>query len=108
MDAYEKLSACTGFDWDKGNVLKIWERHGVSMAECEQAFFNRPLTAAPDIRHSAREPRHYALGQTDAGRRLFLVFTIRSDILRVISARGMSRKERRRYESHEKKATKDS
>ena len=42
--------------------------------------------------------RYYALGQTDARRLLFIVFTIREDLIRVISARPMSRRERRVYE----------
>ena len=108
MDAYEKLATCTGIDWDEGNILKNWENHRVSVAECEQAFFNRPLVAIPDVQHSAKEPRYFVLGQSDSGRKLFLVFTVRGALIRVISDRNMSRKERRRYESHEKKAEEDS
>lgn len=100
MDAYEALAACTGFDWDEGNLLKNWEKHSVSPSECEQVFFNRPLIAASDDHHSQSEPRYYLLGRTDTGRRLFLVFTVRGTLVRVISARDMSRKERKRYESH--------
>jgi len=101
MDFWEQLSKCTGFQWDKGNFLKNWEAHNVHASECEQVFFNRPLLVFPDIRHSKRETRYYLLGQTDAGRRLFLVFTIRATLIRVISARDMSRKERREYDSRE-------
>jgi uncharacterized DUF497 family protein len=100
MDLLERLVSCTGVDWDEGNLLKNWERHGVSVAECEQVFFNRPLLARPDDRHSAAESRFYLLGRTDSGRRLFVVFTIRADRIRVISARDQSRKERRSYERH--------
>jgi hypothetical protein len=100
MNAYERLAACTGFDWDEGNLLKNWETHQVSAAECEQVFFNRPLLAAPDPAHSQEEPRYYVLRQTDAGRTLFVVFTIRADRIRIISARDMSHRERRTYESH--------
>ena len=107
MDVHETLAACTGFDWDEGNVLKNWEKHRVSLAECEQVFFNRPLLAA-DVRHSLEEPRYYALGETDAARRLFIVFTVRGEFVRVISARDMSRRERRRYESHDEEATDNS
>jgi uncharacterized DUF497 family protein len=39
------------------------------------------------------------LGQSDAGRRLFVVVTVRGSLLRVTSARDMSRKERKVYES---------
>jgi len=90
----EELSGCTGFEWDDGNADKNWQRHGVSRAECEQVFFNRPLVVADDPSHSQTERRYYALGQTDQNRRLFVVFTIRGELVRVISARDMSRAER--------------
>jgi uncharacterized protein len=97
MDPYEQLADATGFEWDAGNLEKNWERHQVSAAECEQLFFNQPLVAAPDPAHSEGEARFYALGQTDAGRLLFVVFTLRGTLIRVISARDMSRRERKEY-----------
>ncbi len=39
MNILEQLLACTGFEWDDGNLLKNWEKHEVSAAECEQVFF---------------------------------------------------------------------
>ncbi|MBI1967603.1 MAG: BrnT family toxin [Gemmatimonadetes bacterium] len=92
------MAQCTGFQWDAGNAEKNWELHQVSQAECEQVFFNRPLLVAPDVEHSEREPRYAALGQTSAGRRLAVVFTIRGTLVRVISSRDISRRERRIYE----------
>ncbi|MDA0745647.1 MAG: BrnT family toxin [bacterium] len=100
IDILERLIACTGFDWDEGNLLKNWEKHGVTVAECEQVFFNRPLLARPDEGHSLAETRFYLLGKADSGRRLFVVFTIREQHIRVISARNQSRKERRSYERY--------
>jgi uncharacterized protein len=99
MDVYEHLSQATGFEWDAGNVEKNWRKHQVSAAECEQVFFNQPLVAALDVAHSEQEPRFYLLGQTDASRLLFVVFTLRGTLIRVISARDMSRKERKVYVS---------
>jgi hypothetical protein len=89
-----------GFDWDEGNKRKSAERHDVSQAEAEQIFFNDPLLIIADVRHSSREMRMHALGQTDVGRRLHVSFTLRGDgrLIRVISARSMHRKERLRYE----------
>ena len=75
-DLWERLSKCEGFDWDAGNAPKIWEKHEVAPGEAEQVFFNRPLVAVPDVTHSEMEPRFLALGQTDAGRRLFEVMAI--------------------------------
>ena len=73
-------------------------RHQVSRAECEELFFKEPLIVAPDVKHSASETRLYLLGQTDAGRRLFAVFTIRDRLIRVISARDMNKREEQEYE----------
>jgi len=98
MGLPEDLAKCTGFDWDEGNLTKNWVRHRVAAAECEQVFFNRPLAAAADEQHSEEEPRVYVLGQTDTGRRLFIAFTTRRGLIRVISARDMNRRERAEYE----------
>ena len=99
MAVVDRLLRCTGFEWDEGNAPKIWNKHQVSPAECEEVFFNLPLVARPDEKHSAAETRYYVLGQSDAGRRIFVVVTVREDRLRVITARDMSRKERKVYES---------
>src|ERR1700693_6338144 len=98
MAEFEKLLAeCEGFQWDAGNLVKIWDRHQVTPAECEEIFFNRPFIVDEDEAHSAAEPRMYALGQSDAGRLMFVAFTIRGQLIRVISARDMNRKERKVY-----------
>ena len=91
------LSACAGFDWDEGNSKKNWIKHKVTPAECEQIFFNQPLLIKDDVQHSETEKRFLALGQTDKNRSLFIAFTLRIDLIRVISARDMSRKEREAY-----------
>jgi len=93
------LSKIVGFDWDDGNARKN-EKHGVSMAEAEQVFFNVPLLMLDDASHSQKEPRIHALGKTDEGRTLHITFTLRQSgqLIRVISARDMHRKERAIYD----------
>jgi len=88
-----------GFDWDEGNARKN-EKHGVSKTEVEQVFLNAPLLLADDLKHSQREPRFHALGKTDQDRWLHVTFTERANgtLIRPISARAMSRKERTVYE----------
>jgi uncharacterized DUF497 family protein len=85
-----------GFDWDAGNARKSADKHRVSQAEAEQAFFNQPLLVLEDERHSTSERRFHALGRTDAGRRLHVTFTLRGDgaLISVNSARDMSARER--------------
>jgi|SRR5690606_7002384 len=96
-DPWALLAAATGFDWDAGNAAKNWEGHAVTQAECEMVFFRQPLILAPDLAHSASEARYYALGQTPMGRLLFVVFTLRGTLIRIISARDQSRREREVY-----------
>jgi uncharacterized DUF497 family protein len=98
MGIEDKIFECGSFDWDKGNWNKNWLKHGVSVGECEQVFFNSPLIFGYDEKHSPAEERHYALGKTDGGRLLFVVFTIRKNNIRVISARDMTKKEKGVYE----------
>ncbi|MCY3022264.1 MAG: BrnT family toxin [Planctomycetota bacterium] len=98
MNGYHRLAECTGFEWDEGNAVKNWLKHDVSQSECEQVFFNMPFLVKPDEKHSLAETRFYALGKTDAGRLLFIAFTIRGEKVRVISARDMTMRERRRYQ----------
>lgn len=93
------LRNITGFNWDAGNARKN-EKHGVSMAEAEQVFFNAPLLLLEDVAHSQGEPRLHALGKTDEARTLHVTFTLRQlgQLIRVISARDMHRKERAIYD----------
>ena len=86
-----------GFEWDAGNREKNL-KHGVHASECEQVFFNEPLLILDDARQSVAEDRFAAFGQTDGGRKLVVVYTQRANLLRVISARDMNRKEREFYE----------
>jgi uncharacterized DUF497 family protein len=64
-----------------------------------EGLFNHPLVVGEHEKHSASERRLFALGQTDAARLLFVVLTVRGRLIRVISARDMSRKERKVYQS---------
>ena len=97
MDLVDRLRRCTGFEWDDGNDTKNWDKHEVAQYECEQVFFNQPLIVENDYAHSETETRYYALGRTNSGRLLFVAFTIRKENIRVISARAMTRSERRAY-----------
>ena len=97
MDSEFILPYFVGFDWSGGNDEKNWIRHQVSPSEAEQVFFNQPLLTGPGSASSRPEQRFYVLGRTDSGRELFLACTMRKGLIRVISARDMSRKERKAY-----------
>jgi uncharacterized protein len=98
----DPLENCAGFEWDEANAHKNRERHQVTPEE-EDIFFQEPLVVRSDVRHSSKEKRYYALGQTSGGRRLFVAFTIRRKLIRVISARNMNRNEAQAWESYEEK-----
>lgn len=103
MSAADPLEGCIGFEWDEANARKNWDRHRVTPEEAEDVFFHEPLVVRSDLRHSKKEKRYYALGRTNAERRLFLAFTVRRGRIRVISVRDMNQNERVIYTQHEKK-----
>lgn len=99
MDLFEMVRQPLAFEWDEGNIKKNWERHRVSTSECEDVFFNDPTVGCDDW-HSQTENRYYAYGETDQQRLLFVIFTVRKEKIRVISARDMNKNERKAF--HEK------
>jgi len=92
-------SRIVAFQWDEGNSRKSVDKHGVGQTEAEEIFFGEPLVVAEDVGHSQQEARFHALGETTAGRRLHVTFTLRESgtQIRVISGRDMSQKERSVY-----------
>lgn len=94
-----KLPVPLVFDWDIGNLEKSWGKHNVYHREAEEVFFNKPLKVFKDEKHSADETRFVAYGINNSDRKLTLIFTIREQKIRIISARDQSKKERRVYET---------
>jgi uncharacterized DUF497 family protein len=92
-----RIEQWDGFEWDEGNSTKSWFKHKVTIEECEQVFSNGPLLIVPDTKHSELEERQIAFGITDKARPLAIAFTMRGTRIRPISARKMTRKERRDY-----------
>ena len=84
------------FDWDEGNIGKNL-KHDVDDKEVEEVFTNKPILVSKDKKHSEKEKRFKALGQTDNGRLLFTSFTIRNGKVRIISARDMNKIEESVY-----------
>lgn len=86
------------FVWNKGNKDKNWIRHKVTNQECEEAFFDEEKKTFKDKLHSKDEERFRVIGETRKRRRLFIVFTVRKNKIRVISARDINKKEVKLYE----------
>ena len=85
------------FDWDENNEQKIFKKHGLNRTEIEEIFYNYKL-AIPDEAHSVHEIRYGLYGETNIGKILFAIFTIRDRRVRVISTRLANKKERLIYE----------
>ena len=93
------FSSIVGFEWDDGNIRKSADKHGVDPREAEQVFLDPRLLMLVDEEHREEEKRFHAYGQSATGRLLLVSFTLRRNetLIRIISARNMSRRERLRY-----------
>lgn len=83
------------FDWDDGNVDHL-ARHGIRPEEAEQALLG-PRRLGASAYNAIHERRWAAIGATEDGRVVFVVFTRRDSDVRVITARDATPTERRRY-----------
>lgn len=92
-----KLDKYSGFEWDKGNIDKSYQKYGITPNESEEAFLDEKLIILKDFEHSGKEKRYSLIGKTNVGKILFVVFTLRSKKIRIISARIANKKERKRY-----------
>lgn len=99
------LGRIKDFEWDKGNIDKSFEKHGITPNQSEEIFLDENLKVIKDIRHSQDEKRFIAIGRTFENKILFVIFTFRDKKIRIISARKANKKERRKYEKAIKKNT---
>ncbi len=85
--------------WLPHIVDKLAWKHHVMPGEVEEVLFDKPLYRKVQKGHIPGEDLYAALGQTEAGRYLivFFVYKTTHEAL-LISARDMSKKERRQYE----------
>lgn len=91
------LGKVQSFEWDKGNLDKSYAKHGITPNEAEEIFLDENLGVVKDIKHSQKEDRFIAIGKSFENKILFVVFTLRKNIIRIISARMANKKERRKY-----------
>jgi uncharacterized DUF497 family protein len=94
------IEALSGFDWDDGNIYKNEKKHGLNYKHIEEVFFNEPLLIIEDFSHSFQECRCVAFGKDNNYRKIVVVFTVRDNLIRVISAREMTKKEKTFYENN--------
>lgn len=86
------------FDWDKGNAEKNFKKHRLTIQEIEQAFKSEYTFIFEDKKHSQKEKRYGMFTEVSEDKQFSIVFMIRKDKIRIITARPMSKRERREYE----------
>lgn len=91
------------FEWNPGNNIKNYTKHGISCEEAESVFQDEKRLDFPDPLHSHSEDRFITLGKSNRPRILFVAWTLRRKSVRIISARPASRKERKVYEEKNRK-----
>jgi uncharacterized DUF497 family protein len=91
------LGQIVDFEWDEGNKDKSYQKHGITTSETEEVFLDPNQLVLDDVRHSQAEDRFIIIGKNTKKTVLLVVFTIRKNKIRVISARSANAKERRLY-----------
>jgi len=86
------------FNWDKNKAESNFRKHGITFEDAVTIFADPYLLFTEDIKHSEEEEREWAIGESENGLILVVVFTMRQEIFRIISARKATKKERKRYE----------
>lgn len=82
------------FDWDSGNLGHI-ARHGIDRAEAEQVVLNDPVDL--EFQDLTGEERIAQVGETNAGRILVVVTTMRGHLIRVVTAFPAEKRIRKVY-----------
>lgn len=86
------------FEWDRGNLDKTYIKHGIEPKQAEEIFVYEDAIVLPDVKHSQKEERQIIVGKTLDNRYLLVVFTMRRQKIRIISARKMHKEEVEKYE----------
>ena len=86
------------FEWEPSKAAANLRKHGVSFNEAATVFGDFLGITAVDPDHSTDESRYITVGSSNRGRVLMVAHVERGDRIRIISARTLTRTERRDYE----------
>ncbi|CCI24364.1 BrnT family toxin [Microcystis aeruginosa] len=86
------------FDWDKNKAKRNLSKHEVSFEEAKTVFDDPLYVDFYDPDHSEDEDRYLLVGQSNRGRLLIVSYTERGNLIRLISAREVTKTERETYE----------
>jgi len=85
------------FEWDTAKAKANASKHGVTCDEAGSAFLDQLALSGPDPDHSTGEPRYITFGTSGLGRLLAVSNVYRPGVIRIISARRVTRVERKLY-----------
>lgn len=88
------------YEWDKLKATSNLAKHDVSFEEAATVFDDPLYVDFLDPDHSESEQRYIVIGESREGRILFVAYTERRDVIRLISARLTTRTERKAYEKN--------
>jgi len=86
------------FEWDENKAKSNVVKHGITFSVAVTIFADPYLLFTEDSQHSQQEEREWAIGVAENGLLIVVVFTIREEKIRIISARKASKTERKQYE----------
>jgi len=86
-------------EWDEDKAASNERKHGVTFEEAATCFYDPHQVAFYDPDHSDEEDREILIARSEQGRLLLVVYTLRGDAVRIISARPTTKRETRDYET---------
>ena len=86
------------FDWDSKKAEANRRKHGISFDEAATVFLDPHAVSGQDPDHSVGEERYITFGYSKLGRLLAVCHAYRPKAIRIISARRLTRSERKIYE----------
>jgi uncharacterized protein len=86
------------FEWDDNKAESNLLRHGITFEEAVTVFADPYLLLTEDSKHSEQEEREWAMGEAENGSMIVVVFTMRGEQIRIMSARKATKIERKKYE----------
>lgn len=85
------------FEWDPEKARANVQKHGVALEEARSCFYDPRQIAFYDPEHSNDEDRELLIAHSNQGRVLLVSYTLRTDVVRIISARKATKSEEVRY-----------
>jgi uncharacterized protein len=86
------------FEWDDFKSQVCFHERGFDFEYVAQTFFDHRRSITPDVRRAYGEDRWQLMGRVD-GRLFIVVYTLRGEAFRIISARKANQREVRLYEA---------